>query len=94
MNATAVGVVQQIGAVQELGTNGFKKREIILKTIEEYPNFYNIEFHGGNSDLLNAIELGSSVKITLKIRGREYTNPETKNYTVFHALVGWEIEGI
>ena len=94
MKAVAVGVVQQVGVVQEIGTNGFKKRELILKTVEERPEFYCVEFHGGNVDLLNTIQQGENVKVTLNIRGREYTNPDNGNYNVFHALVGWKIESV
>jgi len=88
-----LGQVKQIGSVEEYGQNGFKKRELILKTVEEYPNVYIIEFTGNNVDLLDSAEVGKNVKVTCKLAGREHTNDEGK-YNVFMSLKGWNIEPI
>lgn len=92
MRNTAIGQITQISETIPVGENGFTKRELILKTIEEYPNFYCIEFHKDKGELLNNFQEGQNVKIHLNIKGREYTNPETQKYSVFHSLVGWRIE--
>ena len=49
MKVIVVGQITQIGQVQEFGENGFKKQEVIVKTVEERPNFYQIVKQGGNT---------------------------------------------
>lgn len=90
---TVIGMVTQVGKTEVFGENGFKKRELIIKTIEEYPNFFLVEFVQGNVDLLNGIEVGSNLKISANLNGREYTKDEGK-YMVFMSLRGWKIESV
>lgn len=94
MRVTAIGVITQIGNEESFGENGFKKKELILKTLEEYPNFYTIEFTQGNVSLLDNVEPGQNIKISANLNGREYTNPETGKYTVFMSLRGCKIESV
>lgn len=87
---TVVGTITQIGEVQEFGENGFKKQEVIVKTVEERPNFYTVEFTQDNTKLLEASKVGDNVKITCNLRGREYTKDD--KYSVFMSVNAWRIE--
>jgi len=90
MKVTVVGQITQIGAVQEFGDNGFKKAEVIVKTVEERPNFYMVEFTYDNIDLIKKIQEGDNVKITCGLNGREYKKDD--KYSVFMSLNAWKIE--
>ncbi len=87
------GKVKMIGETQTFGNNGFRKREIVVTTEEQYPQHILIEFIQDKTDLLNNYKVGQSVKISINLRGREWVNPqgETK---YFNAIQGWRIENL
>lgn len=85
------GKVKWIDEVKTYGTNGFRKREIVVTTEEQYPQHIMIEFIQDKCELLNTYQVGQNVKIGINIRGREWVNPqgETK---YFNSIQGWRIE--
>ena len=87
------GRVKMIGETQTFGSNGFRKREIVVTTDEQYPQHIIIEFIQDKTDLLNNFQVGQDVKISINIRGREWVNPqgETK---YFNSIQGWRIESL
>ena len=85
-----VGQVSQIGQTEEFGENGFKKRELILKTVEEFPSFFKVEFTGDKINLLDSFKDGQNVKIIAYLKGREYKTDD--KYDVFMSLRASEIE--
>ena len=52
-----------------------------------------IEFIQDKTDLLNNFEPGQQVKISINIRGREWTNPQGE-VKYFNSINGWRIEKI
>ena len=87
------GKVKMIGETQTFGSNGFRKREIVVTTEEQYPQHIMIEFVQDKSDLLNSYQVGQSVKISINIRGREWTNPQGE-VKYFNSIQGWRIENL
>ena len=87
------GKIKLIGETQTFGNNGFRKRELVITTEEQYPQDIMIEFVQDRSELLNNYQVGQQVKISINIRGREWTNPqgETK---YFNSIQGWRIENL
>ena len=87
------GKVKMIGEVQTFGSNGFRKREIVVTTEEQYPQHIMVEFVQDKCDLLNNHQVGQDVKISINLRGREWVNPqgETK---YFNSIQGWRIESL
>jgi hypothetical protein len=85
------GRIKLIGETQTFGSNGFRKREIVITTEEQYPQHISIEFVQDKTDLLNSYQVGQMVKISINLRGREWINPqgETK---YFNSIQGWRIE--
>ncbi len=85
------GKVKMIGETQTFGSNGFRKREIVLTTEEQYPQHIMVEFVQDKTDLLNSYQVGQNVKVSINLRGREWVNPqgETK---YFNSIQGWRIE--
>ena len=87
------GKVKLIGETQTFGTNGFRKRELVITTEEQYPQYIMVEFVQDKTDLLDNYQVGQMVKISINIRGREWVNPqgETK---YFNSIQGWRIENL
>lgn len=87
------GIIKMIDETKTYGTNGFRKREMVLTTEEQYPQHIMIEFIQDKTDLLNNFEPGQQVKISINIRGREWTNPQGE-VKYFNSINGWRIEKI
>lgn len=87
------GKIKMIGETQTFGANGFKKRELVITTEEQYPQHILIEFVQDKTDLLNNYKVGQDVKISINLKGREWINPqgETK---YFNSIQGWRVESL
>lgn len=85
------GKIKVIGETKEYGSNGFRKREIVLTTEEQYPQFLNIEFIQDKTEVVDNFNVGDQVKIGINLKGREWVSPqgETK---YFNSIQGWRIE--
>ena len=84
------GKIKVINAEQQVSAT-FKKRELVVSTEEQYPQFISINFVQDKCDLLNNYNTGDAVKVAINLRGREWLNPqgETK---YFNDIQGWKIE--
>lgn len=87
------GKVKMIGETQTFGNNGFRKREIVVTTEEQYPQHIMVEFVQDKTDLLNNYSVGQDVKISINLRGREWTNPQGE-VKYFNSIQGWRIENL
>ncbi|MCM4172075.1 DUF3127 domain-containing protein [Arenibacter sp. TNZ] len=87
------GKIKTVGETQTFGSNGFRKREVVVTTEEQYPQHIMVEFVQDKCDLLNNFGAGQGVKISINLRGREWVNPqgETK---YFNSIQGWRIENL
>ena len=87
------GRVKLIDETKTYGNNGFRKREVVVTTEEQYPQHIMVEFVQDKCDLLNNFAVGQMVKISINLRGREWVNPqgETK---YFNSIQGWRIENL
>ena len=86
-----IGKIKWIDEIKEYGSNGFRKREVVVTTEEQYPQNILVEFVQDKCDLLNSFEIGKHVKISINLRGREWTNPEGL-VKYFNSIQGWRIE--
>jgi len=84
------GTVKLIDETKTFGTNGFRKRELVVTTEEQYPQHIMIEFVQDKCDLLNSFSPGQKVKVGINLRGREWQSPqgETK---YFNSIQGWKV---
>ncbi|MEL0244400.1 MAG: DUF3127 domain-containing protein [Flavobacteriaceae bacterium] len=87
------GKVKLINETKEYGSNGFRKREIVLTTQEQYPQNILVEFIQDRTDLLDAYNIGDFVKIDINLRGREWTNDKGE-VKYFNSIQGWRIEKV
>src|SRR5690606_2138316 len=87
------GRIKMIDETKTFGSNGFRKREVVVTTEEQYPQHIMVEFVQDKCELLDSYKVGQLVKISLNLRGREWVNPqgETK---YFNSLQGWKIENM
>lgn len=86
-----IGSIAEIGDVQTYGASGFRRKDVILKTDDKYPQEITVEFHQEKIDLLNNLRAGQKAKIFINILGKKYTD---KNGALrrFNTIKGWKIE--
>lgn len=87
------GKIKLIGETATFGNNGFRKRELVVTTDEQYPQSIMIEFVQDKCDLLNAHAVGQDVKVSINLRGREWTNPQGE-VKYFNSIQGWRLESL
>jgi len=87
------GKIKMIDDTKTFGSSGFRKREVVVTTEEQYPQHILVEFVQDKCDLLDKFQVGQPVKIGVNLRGREWVNPqgETK---YFNSIQGWRIENL
>ncbi|MDC1317617.1 DUF3127 domain-containing protein, partial [Flavobacteriaceae bacterium] len=76
---------------KEYGSNGFRKRELVVTTEEQYPQDLLIEFIQDKCDILNSYKVSDSVKVDINLRGREWESPQGE-VKYFNSIQGWRIE--
>ena len=88
-----LGKIKWIDETKTYGNNGFRKRELVVTTEEQYPQNILIEFIQDKCDLLNSYQVGQDVKIGINLRGREWVNPEGET-KYFNSIQAWRIEKV
>jgi single-stranded DNA-binding protein len=84
------GKIKVINAEQQVSAS-FRKRELVVATEEQYPQFISINFVQDKCDLLNNYNVGEAVKVSINLRGREWVNPQGEA-KYFNDIQGWRIE--
>jgi len=73
-------------------SSSYNKRELVIKTDEQYPQFISIEFSQGKcNNEIDKLNVGDEVTVHINLGGREWVNPqgETK---YFNSIKGWKID--
>lgn len=86
-----IGKIKVLNETQNIGDNGFRKREVVITTDEKYPQHILVEFIQDKCELLNDYAVGQDVNISINLRGREWINPEGI-VKYFNSFQGWRIE--
>lgn len=86
-----VGKVRMVDTTKEVGTNGFRKRDIVITTEEQYPQHISIQFVQDKTSLLDGFNPGDDVRVSINLRGREWVNPQGETI-YFNTIQGWRIE--
>lgn len=87
------GVIKFIDETKTYGNNGFRKRDLVITTDEQYPQHILIEFVKDKCDVLNGYMEGQKVKIGINLKGREWINPQGE-VKYFNSIQGWRIEAL
>ena len=85
--------VKRIEATKKVGNNEFQMRNLIVTTDEQYPQTLAIQFVQGKCVELDKFQPNDKVKISIDLRGREYTNDKGE-LVVFNTILGWKIEKV
>ncbi|SEC81887.1 protein of unknown function [Tenacibaculum sp. MAR_2009_124] len=88
-----IGKIKLVNETQTFGSNGFRKRELVVTTDEQYPQMIMIEFIQDKCDLLDSYQVGQDVKVSINLRGREWINPQGEA-KYFNSVQGWRIENL
>lgn len=79
------GLVHKIGETEEIGNNGFTKRQLVVETQEQYKQTIPIDFVKDKTSLLDELVVGQNVEVSINVRGNEYNGKYYVN------LQGWKI---
>lgn len=79
------GKVHKVFDTQQI-TDTFTKRELVVETDGEYPQYIKIEFVKDKTALLDELNEGDSVTVSYDLRGREW------NGKYFTNVQGWKLE--
>ena len=85
------GKIKLINETKEYGSKGFRKREVVVTTEEQYPQDLLIEFIQDKCDIIDSYKVGQSVKVDINLRGREWESPQGE-IKYFNSIQGWRIE--
>lgn len=84
-----VGKVREVFNAVDVSPS-FKKRELIVTTQEQYPQHISIEFVQDKADLLNDLQPGDAVTVSINLRGREWRSPQGE-LKFFNSIQGWRV---
>ncbi len=89
------GKIELINETKIFGSNGFRKREMVLGTEldSDYPQSILVEFMQDKCDLLDSLSVGQDVTVSINLRGRKWTNNEGVD-KYFNTIQGWRIEAL
>ena len=77
----------------EVFASGFTKRNLVIKTTEQYVQYVSIDFLKDKGDLLNNYVAGQEVKVSINLGGRIWTDPQGVD-KFFNSVTGWKIESV
>jgi len=90
---TLTGTLQVIGPIQSFGTNGFRKRDIVVSEDNtKYPNPVKFTLKKDYCELADNFHEGDKVTVCASINGREWTNPKTSAVQYFIDLDAYKLE--
>lgn len=87
------GKIKMIDSTKEVGSAGFKKRDIVITTSEDYPQDILVQFVKDKCDVLDGYKVGQEVEIGINLRGRLWTNPKGED-VYFNTIQGWNIKAL
>lgn len=85
------GIIKFIDETKSFGANGFRKREFVVTTDEQYPQHILIEMNQDKCDILNNYKVGDNVTASLNLRGREWVNPQGE-IKYFNTIQCWRLQ--
>jgi hypothetical protein len=78
--------------IEEVGSKGFKKRHVVIKTADQYPQTILVEFIQDKCDLIESYKVGDQVTIAYNLNGRVWQNKEGID-KYFNSVQGWKVSG-
>jgi hypothetical protein len=78
------GTIVKIGDIEHI-SDKFSKREIVIKTADQYPQFISCQLTNKNIGLFDNKSVGEEVTAHINIRGREH------NGKYYNTIEIWKI---
>ena len=75
-------------------TPTFVKRSFVIVTDEQYPQEVQFELGQDKCPLIDKYQVDQFIKVHYNVRGRSWTNPDTKKERYFVSLNAWRIEDL
>jgi hypothetical protein len=85
------GTVKVIGETIAV-TEKFSKRDLVITDQSMYPQDISFQVSQDNCQLLDPFVNGDLIEVSFNLRGREWTNPTTREVKYFNTLDAWKIE--
>lgn len=90
------GQIHSIGDTMEYGSNGFTKREFVIKLTGEgenpaYPNYIALELIKDKCGIMDAYNLGDEIQVHFNLSGRLWS-PAGKPEKCFNSLQAWRVQ--
>lgn len=85
------GEIYHIGQIEQVSEK-FKKRDFVIKTVEQYPQFVLLQVVNDRVNLLDNLRFNDAVDCFINIRGREWTDKNTGAKKFFNTLEAWSIQ--
>lgn len=76
---------------KQVVSDKFTKREFVITTEEQYPQFISFQLTQDKCDLLDSYQVGEDIKVSFNMRGREWTAPDG-TVKFFNSLEAWRLE--
>jgi len=91
MNATAP--IHHIGETEQIKEN-FRKRMLVLDLTDnkKYPQLVEFQFTHKGCEELDNYDIGDTVTVEFRLRGREWTSPKTGETKYFNTLDAFDIK--
>lgn len=92
----AQGVIHSIGETTEYGSNGFTKREFVIKLSgegenEQYPNYIAMELVKDKCAVMDTYNIGDEIVAHFNLQGRLWQG-QGKPEKCFNSLQAWRVE--
>jgi hypothetical protein len=69
----------------------FSKRHFVVETQDTYPQTIELQLSQDKCNLLDGINLGDELEVSINLRGRMWTNPQGE-VKYFNTLEAWKID--
>jgi len=80
------GTIIVIGETEKFGAKEFKKRQLVIKTDQQYPQSIPVDFTQDKCVILDGYSVGQFVKVSVNVQGSEWKGKYYVN------LQAWKIE--
>ena len=92
-NLSVEGKIKRIHDEQVI-SDRFKKREFVIETEEQYPQFLMFQLVQDKTNLIDAVTVGDKVEIFFNLNGREWQKDPSSEIKVFNTLNAWRIQKV
>lgn len=72
----------------EVKSDKFKKRDIVIKTVAQYPETVVVQFANDKCDWLEKFSLGQKVDVEFNLKAKEYLGKW------YNSIEGWKIKTV